>query len=205
MKKLALLILIFSLTACSPSKVQLEKAIAAAETQTQAVILTTTHTPTPTLTPTPGLSLEQMKLLADLKQDLDQTNQEIDNATKDDAQYTSGLIKSLIRMQLETLKINKALVEQRILTLETGAPMTIVVNATSPDPVKAEELANEIETQKAKIESTRAEANKYSGGLIQALALSTLATEEDTLAMLEQQYYIAKYGLSMPTLPTATP
>ncbi len=110
MKKLALLILIFSLTACSPSKVQLEKAIAAAETQTQAVILTTTDTPTPTLTPTPGLSLEQMKLLADLKQDLDETNQEIDNATKDDAQYTSGLIKSLIRMQLRTLKINKALV-----------------------------------------------------------------------------------------------
>lgn len=73
MKKLFfLLAAIILLTACAPSPEQIQKAM----TQTQAAI----PTPTPTPTPTPGLSIEQIKLLADLKQDLDQIDQEIDNA-----------------------------------------------------------------------------------------------------------------------------
>lgn len=145
------------------------------------------------------LTPEQKKLVADLKQDLERIHQEIEHATRDDAAYSGGLIKSLIGMRLEVLKTNEALVEQRIHALEAGARITLVVNATKPDPTRAAELAKEIESQGAKVAEARAEADRYAGGLVQAMAETAVATNRNTLAMLEQQYFIAKYGLAMPS------
>jgi hypothetical protein len=145
------------------------------------------------------LTPEQKQVVADLKQDLDQTRQEIEHATKDDATYSGGLIKTLIGLRLEVLKTNEVLVEQRIHALESGARITVVVNVTKPDSTKATELAKEIESQRAKVEEARAEADRYSGGLVQAMAETAVATSRNTLAMLEQQYFVAKYGLAIPT------
>lgn len=147
------------------------------------------------------LTPEQKQVVADLKQDLGRIRLEIEHATKDDAAYSGGLIKSLIRMRLEVLKTNEALVEQRIHALETGTRITLVVSATKPDAARAAELAKEIESQRAKVAEARAEADRYSGGLVQAMAETAVATNRNTLAMLEQQYFIAKYGLAMPPVP----
>jgi hypothetical protein len=147
------------------------------------------------------LTPEQKQLVADLKQDLGRIREDIEHATKDDAAYSGGLIKSLIGMRLEILKTNEALVEQRIHALEAGARITVVVNATKADPTRAAELAKEIESQKAKVAEARAEADRYSGGLVQAMAETAVATNRNTLAMLEQQYFIAKYGLAVPSVP----
>jgi arginyl-tRNA synthetase len=48
-------------------------------------------------------------------------------------------------------------------------------------------FAKEIEIQKAKVAEARAEADRYSGGLVQALAETSVATARNSLAMLEQQ------------------
>lgn len=148
------------------------------------------------------LTPEQKQLAVNLKQDLGRIRQEIGDATKDDAAYSSGLIKSLIGVRLEVLKTNEALVEQRIHAIEAGTPITLVVNAAKPDPTRAAQLAEEIESQKRKVTGARAEADRYSGGLVQAMAETTVATARNTLAMLEQQYFIAKYGLAIPPAPT---
>ena len=149
----------------------------------------------------PRLTPEQKQLVIDLKQDLGRTRQEIEQATRDDAAYSGGLIKSLIAVRLEVLKTNEALVEQRIHALEAGARVTVVVNVTKPDPLRAAELEKEIESQRAKVAEARAQADRYSGGLVQAMAEAAVATSRSTLAMLEQQYVIAKYGLAMPSVP----
>lgn len=149
----------------------------------------------------PRLTPEQKQLVGDLKQDLGRTRQEIEQATRDDAAYSGGLIKSLIAVRLEVLKTNEALVEQRIHALEAGARVTVVVNITKPDPLRAAELEKEVESQRAKVADARAEADRYSGGLVQAMAEAAVATSRSTLAMLEQQYVIAKYGLAMPSVP----
>lgn len=149
------------------------------------------------------LSPEQKQVVADLKQDLDRIRQEIERGTNDDAAYSGGLIKTLIGMRLEVLKTNEALVEQRIHALESGARISVVVNATKPDPARAAELAKEIESQRVKVEEARAEADRYSGGLVQAMAETAVATNRNTLAMLEQQYFIAKYGLAIPAVAAA--
>lgn len=150
------------------------------------------------------LTPEQKQEVAELKQDLSRIRQEIEQAKKDDATYTGGLIKTLIGIRLEVLKTNEALVEQRIHALESRARMTIVVSSAKTDPARAAELAKEIESQKGKVAEARAEADRYAGGLVQALAETSVATARNTLAMLEQQYFIAKYGLAISTPPSET-
>lgn len=152
-------------------------------------------------TPTP----EQKQTIAGLKDDLRRIQQEIDQAVQEDAKYSGGLIKALIGVRVEILKTNAALVEQRIHTLEGGARQSVVVNVTKPDPARADELVNEIAAQEKKVAEARREADRYSGGLVKALSESTVAMACNSLAMLEQQYFIAKYGLAMPVVSQGSP
>jgi hypothetical protein len=147
------------------------------------------------------LTPEQKQTAANLRDDLGRVNKEIEQAVQADAKYSGGLIKSLIAVRLEVLKTSAALIEQRIHALEGGARVNVVTNVSKPDQVRADELLAEIEAQQRKVAEARREADRYSGGLVKALSESTAATATNSLAMLEQQYFIAKYGLAMPTMP----
>jgi len=144
------------------------------------------------------LTPAQKQLVTDLKTNLARIKKDIEEAEKQDQRYAGGLVKSLIAVRLELLKTNAALVEQRIHTIEGGAKTRVVVNASKSDPTRAAELAKEIESQETKMRTARAEADRYTGGLAKALAETTFVTACNTLAMLDQQYLIAKYGLAMP-------
>lgn len=145
-----------------------------------------------------ALTPEQKKIVAGLKDDLTRVNKDIEQAIQEDANYSGGLIKSLIAVRLEILRTNAALIEQRIHALEGGTRQNVVVNVSKPDQARADELLAEIETQQKKVADARREADRYSGGLVKALSESTAATATNSLAMLEQQNFIAKYGLAMP-------
>ena len=124
------------------------------------------------------------------------------------AKYSGGLIKTYIEVRIEILKTNKALVTQNIISLESGNLTTIIINLPEPDLDRAADLEKDIENQKKRVDAARSEASKYSGGLVQALSLTTLATEQYTLALLEHQYYLAKYGkyiIDFPALSTDVP
>lgn len=145
------------------------------------------------------LTPEETQEVATLKQEQQRIHQQVVSAKADDAAYSGGLIKSLIRMRLEVLQTNESLVEQHVHQIETGAATQLVVNVTKPDPARADALLKEIETQKVKVAQARTEAARYSGGLVQAMAAASAATTQNTLALLEQQYYVAKYGMAVPT------
>ena len=153
--------------------------------------------------PTP----EEQQRIDQLKEELARAQTQIAAAEQDDQSYSSGLIKTLIALRLEILRTNHALIQQRIHALESGAEIDIVVTGSEPDPELAASLLAEIETQRVKVEEAEQEANKYSGGLVRAMALSTLATARTTLAMLEQRYFSAEYGLTtpVPSSPPTTP
>jgi hypothetical protein len=144
------------------------------------------------------LSPEQKQTVVELKQELASVRQDIHDAEKENTEYSGGLIKSLIVLRLEVLKTNEALVEQRINALEGGARITVVSNASTPDPTRAAEIAKDIETQKAKLAESQMEADRYTGGLMKALAETSVATTRNTLALLQQQYLIAHYGIASP-------
>ncbi|MNY11226.1 hypothetical protein D3C86_1442420 [compost metagenome] len=102
---------------------------------------------------------------------------------------------------------------QRIQAIETGAKVTVLAPTSQPNPERAQALQSDIEMAKQQLVEAKAKAAQYRGGLIAAISQSTVATQEQTLAMLEQQYLVAKYGLSLPvstsveqaTKPVETP
>ncbi|MDP9706456.1 UNVERIFIED_ORG: TolA-binding protein [Rahnella aquatilis] len=142
------------------------------------------------------LTPEQKQQILSLKSELSQTEGEISEAKEVDRQFSGGLIKNLNTVRLEVLGTNKALLEQRINAIESGAKIEVTVTGTPPDPKLADSIKNEIDNLNAQIDEAKAEASQYSGGLIQALKLSTVATQEQSMAMLQQKYLIAKYGLA---------
>ena len=148
------------------------------------------------------LTPEEKALVEALRSELNSTKEEISVANGTASTY-GGAIKLLATARLEVLKANAALLEQRILAIESGAKINVQVPAVQPDQVLASSIANEITTAKAGIAAGQIEANQY-GGLIKALKLATVATQEQTLAMLEQRYLSAKYGLPQPVMGAPT-
>ncbi|MNC04478.1 hypothetical protein D3C75_519170 [compost metagenome] len=131
--------------------------------------------------------------------------QEIETVSGEIAQYNSGLIKTIKQVREETLKLSRDIVNQRIQAIETGAKVTVIAPTSQPDSERAQSLQSEIEQAKQQLVEAKAKAAQYSGGLIAAISQSTVATQEQTLAMLEQQYLIAKYGLSLTDKVSAEP
>ncbi|KFD24097.1 hypothetical protein GYRE_01427 [Yokenella regensburgei ATCC 49455] len=142
------------------------------------------------------LTPEQKQEVSALKAELSQTEGEISAAKDVDQQFSGGLIKNLTTARLEVLGTNKALLEQRINAIESGAKIDVVISGTKPDPELAASIKTEIDNLTAKINEAKADASQYSGGLIQVLKLSAVATEEQSMAMLQQRYLTAKYGLA---------
>ena len=142
------------------------------------------------------LTPEQKQEVAALKAELSQTESEISAAKEIDQQFSGGLIKNLTIARLEVLGTNKALLEQRINAIESGAKIDVVVSGIKPDSELAASIKTEIDSLSRTINEAKADASQYNGGLIQSLKLSTVATEEQSMAMLQQKYLTAKYGLA---------
>jgi len=146
---------------------------------------------------------EELATVEGLRADLEGLRRDISAARVESDTYAGGLIKTLIETRIGILSTTEALIEQRIHGLESGAPVDIRIAATEPDTVRARSLLREIGDLTADIEDSRREANRYSGGLVHAMAMSTVATQEQTLAMLEQAYLSSKYGLSFAIAPAS--
>ena len=140
---------------------------------------------------------EQARIQA-LRSELELTQKEASAAEGENAQYSGGLLKALVVMRLEILKTNEALIEQRIHAIESGAKITIETVATNVDAERAKQLEAELTKQELKVSEAEAKASAYSGGLVGAMAMMSAATERNSVALLRQQYLIAKYGLASP-------
>lgn len=121
-------------------------------------------------------------------------------AEADNAKYVGGLVKALVESRLATLKQTRALLAQRAIAGDLNVAIRYTVDGkpfTLPDGTAAAltSVETELEDMKAKIGAAEVEAAKYSGGLIQAMALSTVATLRQSQAMLEQKRLSLKYGL----------
>lgn len=147
----------------------------------------------------------QESTISDLRSELASIDDAISQANVEDAQLVGGLIKTLIKLRLELLQTNRALVQQRIHAVESGAKITIKLDGSTPNEDRAAQLTREMESLSERIQKTQDEVSKYSGGLIKAQLMSTSATMENTLAILELEYLKAKYGIYwMPSGTTTT-
>lgn len=142
------------------------------------------------------LTPEQRAYLSKLDGELSHTKSEIESAKQAAASYSGGLIKALIATRVEVLQTNQALIEQRMLAVESGSPVKVETTASVPDEALASSIAGEIQSVKTNINAAKIDAANYSGGIILSLKLSAIATTEQSLAMLEQRYLVAKFGLN---------
>ncbi|CAM7037814.1 hypothetical protein [Enterobacter roggenkampii] len=142
------------------------------------------------------LTPEQKQQVDGLKVELSQVVSDISDAKSEDQKYSSGLIKGLIKTRLEVLETNKALLQQRINAIESGAKIETVISAVKPDLNSAASILKDIDGLKVEIDSAKKDASQYSGGLVLAMKAAAIATQEQTLALLQQRYLSAKYGLA---------
>ncbi len=136
-------------------------------------------------------------MIEDLRNELQQLRMTIAAAEKADAQIQGGLVKALIAARLEILRTTEALVWQRIHAVESGAPVVLQVPTTQPNSNRATELQQEISNQEKTLSFLRTDAARYVGGLVHSLKLTAVATQEQTVALLQQNMLTAKYGLAI--------
>ncbi len=75
---------------------------------------------------------------------------------------------------------------------QSAAAVGLPSNATDDEKLKA--LEKDIEQAKIKLAAARLEADRYVGGLVKSINEATVATQEQTLSMMEQRYFAMKYG-----------
>ena len=141
------------------------------------------------------LSPQEIEEVNALKVELEDINQQISAANAENDKYGSGLIKTLINTRTEALKLTKTLIDQRIKAIEYGAPIeqkssSIAINKELGEPIKAE-----MEQLQSEIDAEQSEADRYTGGLIRTMKLASIATKEQSMAMLQHQYIMATYGI----------
>ncbi len=128
-------------------------------------------------------------------------DREIAAAEADAASYGGGLIQAMVKSRLETLRLTKAILQNRIVAQEGGATIKITVLGGQPDPELAARILTEIEAQTKLVEEAQRQIGQSgSGGLVGALATSRLETEKMNLAVLRSSWYRAAYGVIAPAL-----
>lgn len=131
--------------------------------------------------------------------ELTRTDDEIAEAMATDAALAGGLMKTLVAVRLEVLRTTRAILRQRLMAEASGAQLRLEVPATIPDPEAAARLAQEIDVQQRQLDAARTDAARFTGGLVHALKMSTVATHEQSMSMLRQRYLVARYGLHVPS------
>lgn len=151
-----------------------------------------------------GLTADEEKLVQMIDSDLKSTEKEIAEANKENEKYGESLVKSMIQSRISILTLTADLLKKKIYAIKFGVNEDITKNSSQPDNNQAAHLEKSMEDQVSVIEQAKSDAVS-SGGLVGALNLSRLATEQQTLSMLRLQYYIAKYGLYFVNISSVAP
>ncbi|HVV78449.1 MAG TPA: hypothetical protein VHD59_02395 [Pseudolabrys sp.] len=135
-----------------------------------------------------------------LDSDIANVRHEIKNAEDESAKYSSGLIKVYIDLRLETYHLAEAMLSTKRASILRRINLVYTVkNETANPKPDLSEIEADITAQQRKVDAAALKAIQYSGGLVQALALSSLETERLSLAFLQLALYGQKYGIPIPS------
>lgn len=149
-------------------------------------------------------STPALAALEDINSDLKAVRAEIQATREALKGYSSpsAAIPATLQLKLATLEATEALLNQRVIVEREAIPTEIKASVTQPSPEVANQIAEEMKREEAKLAELKAEAGKYTGGLLQATATLSAAAQETTVAFLHMKYYEAKYGLWQPAPAT---
>lgn len=134
-----------------------------------------------------------------LDADLKVVQADIKSANDESAGYNGGLIKVMIETRKQLLETTLAMIESKRTSILRRINLTYQVKGR--DLVVNDDLKpidQDIANAKIKLQADQTEADRYSGGLLQSMALMAAATDRTTLSQLYLAYYTKKYGLALP-------
>lgn len=142
----------------------------------------------------------QSEKVQGIEEEITELEKQIQETESEDQKYVGGLIKAIIGSQLATLKQTHAMLQQRAKAslFRIGLKYTVDGQPFTPPQDAAVQLGiveRELAELATKTAAAKAEAARYSGGLIQAVSLSTVAQMKQTQAMLDQKRLALKFSL----------
>jgi hypothetical protein len=152
---------------------------------------------------------DRQESTTDIDKSLGDLGLTLKQAESEQSLYSGGLIKGLIALRIETINDTIAMLEEKRQSLLHRVCLNYEIAGTAAKPASPDELQHiqqdQTDTEK-EIQRARGEDAMYSGGLIKGLIAMRIATEQETLAELNQHYLLAKYGLSplIPSQPAKT-
>jgi hypothetical protein len=145
---------------------------------------------------------------ADLERDIATIRNDLGLVEKESSKYEGGLIKTMLELERRTLEITAQMLEQKRASLLHRIWLEYRVEgphlATPASSERLSAIQQDIANAEQKVQASRSEAAKYSGGLVQTMALAAAATEQFSVAMLRLKYFSEKYGMGI-NLPAAAP
>ena len=111
----------------------------------------------------------------------------------------------MIEMRTAALKTTQTMLQAKRASMLRGISLVYVVDGRPVAPANRDALQNierDMEASQARILEAETKARQYTGGLIQTILLLNAETERLTHSHLLMSYYVAKYGLALPVLPT---
>jgi hypothetical protein len=139
---------------------------------------------------------------SDLDSSIALLSAEIDSASEESRQYEGGLLKILIDSRKQVLQNTKAMLEQKRTGLNRYIKMSYAIDGVPYEvPADKEERLEKLTKEMADLEKdigkAQLEASQYSGGLIQLMLLSQIATSKNTIAMLRQQELLLAHDIPL--------
>lgn len=137
-----------------------------------------------------------------LDTDIAKVRVEVKAADDDAAQYNGGMIRVVIEMRRQVLLTTQAMLEQKRHAFLRRIDLRYSVDgksAPAAPEARLQQIAGDLKRAEQKEKMDEIEAARYSGGLVQAMTLVTVATDRLSIAQLDLAYYGAKYGIPLPT------
>jgi hypothetical protein len=126
---------------------------------------------------------------------------QIADAQAEAAKYKGGLLLTEIQLRQAILQNTLAMLEQR--RLSWFHSITMVYQDPLPRIlVEDPGVADELKAATTDADDAQKEAARYSGGLVQSMALVREATARVTVAAVQQRIELARSGISLPGMPT---
>jgi hypothetical protein len=141
----------------------------------------------------------------ELTADIKLVQERINSVEKEISKYSKGLILSVLKIRQEILKNTRAMLQQKKLSLLRLIKLDYRIDGKSFKGLSNSDMAaveNDVKRIESAIEQQKAEASRYSGGLILMMKLSAIETERVTLSTLRMRYLTAKHGIPIFGPPT---
>ena len=144
------------------------------------------------------LQSKQSGKIESLYKERDRLSEDLLRVAAISREYPEGSIPRALAMAAsEEFKIADALLLQQIAAIESGAKVTVAVKQTTPDPNLASTLEEEMDKLQNDI-GRQVQSARNLGQAPKMLADTSIATQLVSLAILNRNHLIAKYGLSSP-------